>query len=826
MPNGNISRQTLRCHEIHYEEDVYQAPDIPTQPTHPSLPDHVDAVREALLSFENTIPEGWKKHLHDELAKYQDDDLGPTWTHHPQDAVFIPLQHYERSFQERSAEHNTAHKNMKRFQEIANRARELLKEPEPEWSFFWRSDVFLSFNAEARKQSGFHPKLDAWSIYESVLWNEFESLLKPLQFVNRRTQPKPDLTYGFPIQDKSCNSPKGLTRDDLFQTLSLKVLGGLIPHKVSCVPTTGLRNWTKDPEKSVLRGSDRFCFPWAVVEMKRYATSSHESIERCYCQAANAAAAALELQSQLFDILGDASPEPPPVVAFTCVGPIVKVWLAYQYKAANSAKRSQRMICIWSTSVRMTWGVASLRCIVLNMHMWASRVLKPKIQACIYQVSRRLKSATPYTLLSVNAGPSDKRLCASGLKVQRATSSFSTKEIENAKVDIIDLTQAFESSKITDAFGRPVGHDQHFDCAAHLKEGTKLFSGFAHESKGRGLFGNSSHANKNTGLLGSSPHEGMGGGLFGASPQANTSTSLFGGSAGYTSTKTGLFGSSSCTNTGKSLFGDSARPSTRESRLGGSSRHDSPNRRPFGRIAKLNDDSDHGYVSKRPAAALEATGKFHRLGTADVAFTSYKEGDENYQTITCRWPYRTYSLEELRLADYGKGNRYDGWNVQSGDDQQSVDTDNIGSEEDSNFDRDDDTYDHYSLDDSSCLHSNSEPEEESGCDEDLESDTCDPDPNPDSDSFDGDTCTSNSDYWDKLDRDCVIQALLSRPVSGERRIDWFLLNSITRGLCAEDRAKMFVLANKFRNPNGTCSVPLELVIRLLDDDVEEIVRID
>jgi hypothetical protein len=155
MPNGNINRLTLRCHDIQYEEDVYQAPDIFAQPTYRSLPDHVDAVREALLSFENTVPEEWKEDLHDELAKFKDADLGPTWTHYPQDVDFISLQHNERNFQERSEEHITAHKNLKWFQEIAKRARQLFKEPEPEWSFFWRSEVFLLFNDEARKQSGF-----------------------------------------------------------------------------------------------------------------------------------------------------------------------------------------------------------------------------------------------------------------------------------------------------------------------------------------------------------------------------------------------------------------------------------------------------------------------------------------------------------------------------------------------------------------------------------------------------------------------------------------------------------------------------------------------
>lgn len=155
MPNGNINRLTLRCHGIQYEADVYQVPDIFAQPTSSPLPDHVDAVREALLSFENTVPEEWKEDLQDELAKYKDGDLGPTWSHYPQDADFIPLRHNERKFQKRSAEHVTAHNNMIRFQEIAKRAGQLLQEPEPEWSFFWRSEVFLLFNDEARKQSSF-----------------------------------------------------------------------------------------------------------------------------------------------------------------------------------------------------------------------------------------------------------------------------------------------------------------------------------------------------------------------------------------------------------------------------------------------------------------------------------------------------------------------------------------------------------------------------------------------------------------------------------------------------------------------------------------------
>lgn len=148
----------------------------------------------------------------------------------------------------------------------------------------------------------------------------------------RRTQPKPDHTYAFQVQDTSRSEPKGFARDASVQTLSLQVLGSLVKQGVSCAPTTGLRKWVDAPIKPALSSHDASCFPWAIVEFKKtFTTGSNANEEKCYCQAANAAAAALELQGQLFDKAnGGLSSQLPPVIAFTCVGPIVRVWLAYQ----------------------------------------------------------------------------------------------------------------------------------------------------------------------------------------------------------------------------------------------------------------------------------------------------------------------------------------------------------------------------------------------------------------------------------------------------------------------------------------------------------------
>jgi hypothetical protein len=48
------------------------------------------------------------------------------------------------------------------------------------------------------------------------------------------------------------------------------------------------------------------------------------------------------------------------------------------------------MVCIWSTSVQLTWGVASLRAIIRNMHTWSSRLLKPRLQMAVSQVSKNI----------------------------------------------------------------------------------------------------------------------------------------------------------------------------------------------------------------------------------------------------------------------------------------------------------------------------------------------------------------------------------------------------------------------------------------------------
>lgn len=90
------------------------------------------------------------------------------------------------------------------------------------------------------------------------------------------------------------------------------------------------------------------------------------AVKRCYCQAANAAAAALDLQAQLFGKLRDScSLQPPPVIAFTCVGPVVKVWIAYQDNSRSSGtpvqvRTAPSRFCLTLTP-SSAWCVSGLR---------------------------------------------------------------------------------------------------------------------------------------------------------------------------------------------------------------------------------------------------------------------------------------------------------------------------------------------------------------------------------------------------------------------------------------------------------------------------------
>jgi hypothetical protein len=174
-------------------------------------------------------------------------------------------------------------------------------------------------------------------------WTEFFTFDSHGSNLAPRTRPKPDLTYAFPITTSLFQNLAKYERDEYTRCLSLHSLETLSKRGIVCTPTTGLRKWTNSHKSMSLGTKDLACFPWAVVEFKRQAQGSQEaSIERCYCQAANASAAALALRSQMFTgDLDDALSTLAPIISFTCVGPIVKIWLTYFLEPDISGKRAR-----------------------------------------------------------------------------------------------------------------------------------------------------------------------------------------------------------------------------------------------------------------------------------------------------------------------------------------------------------------------------------------------------------------------------------------------------------------------------------------------------
>jgi hypothetical protein len=136
---------------------------------------------------------------------------------------------------------------------------------------------------------------------------------------------------------------RGAERDAFSRCFSLEAIQTLGAKGTISTVTTGLRRSALSTKEIALSTADRACFPWAVVEVKKQVPVKQcTAVERCYCQAANAAAAAIALRGQLFDkVIRDAYSTMPPVIAFTCCGPEVRVWLMYYTEPDAEGKRAR-----------------------------------------------------------------------------------------------------------------------------------------------------------------------------------------------------------------------------------------------------------------------------------------------------------------------------------------------------------------------------------------------------------------------------------------------------------------------------------------------------
>ncbi|KAI9695123.1 MAG: hypothetical protein M1820_008891 [Bogoriella megaspora] len=384
--HGDNSRRNLERHGIIYD-DAYTCDHDAQESSddrNAGLPNNVKALRDTLLSFPPIIPLSKKKLFVDELKHHdgKQDDNG----------CFQPptTAYFDRDLRRSTKLTKDVGKEIKDCEKSAKSARESAKRAEDGWTSVWRKNVFGDFEQLETLRTEIEEG--------NFAWTEFKRWQTPKLNIQRRKSPQPDLTYGFPIISHSDCLPAGFAEDDYVQSFSLDVLRRLRSNEVFTAPASGLRRLNKNGSTAKIEIHDKLCFPWAIVEFKDDQASPAE-IKECYCQAANGSAAALSLRERLFHQAQSQVPKTvPPVIAFTCIGPRIKLWLTY--RSEEHGRKITKMSCIWSTSIELTWGVWAVRHIVQTMHIWASRCLRPKLAAAVSQICENLDNNVPLPLTS------------------------------------------------------------------------------------------------------------------------------------------------------------------------------------------------------------------------------------------------------------------------------------------------------------------------------------------------------------------------------------------------------------------------------------------
>lgn len=160
---------------------------------------------------------------------------------------------------------------------------------------------------------------------EDVYWNNHART--PKTDGQRLTGPKPDLTYGFPIYKSIDDLPKALVDMEIARNFFADTIRRFNDSPWELKPSLTTKIYQDDCTE--LHTSDLMCFPWAVVEVKRRSTDEGVK-DFCYQQAANASATALDIMTRLFGASDGRIPDDlPPIIAFTCNGPELRLWLMF-----------------------------------------------------------------------------------------------------------------------------------------------------------------------------------------------------------------------------------------------------------------------------------------------------------------------------------------------------------------------------------------------------------------------------------------------------------------------------------------------------------------
>ncbi|OJD19602.1 hypothetical protein AJ78_00459 [Emergomyces pasteurianus Ep9510] len=379
-----INRRDLEnCGMVYTEKSVSQDGhgDAPS-----SLPAHIEQFRKALLDFGGLVTD-WSEHRFETEAEIYRDRGGIG----DNKSLAPPASAYFHDSDPTSPLSAGIWRHMEHCMKIARNAEGLVTAhaPEHDWKHLLQ-DIFQGYG-DIFPLAGEQQEKD-------ILWDDTKKYTENC--------PKPDFTYGYTMNQ---NIPVALRSTDLVSNFSPEVLGelrsaGLIPS-----PRSNLHTWSKDKTTGLSR-DQLVCFPWAVVELHPQQFSSTFGERYSYTQAANGALVALRLNAEVANWATGSYDFVLPVVAFTCVGAEIKVWLAYS-EIKDNICLGHKMVCIWESNLCLGWGVIATCAIVKNMLLWASRVWKPTISGYISRIQQNKLSfsldghVTKAAILSSSASP-------------------------------------------------------------------------------------------------------------------------------------------------------------------------------------------------------------------------------------------------------------------------------------------------------------------------------------------------------------------------------------------------------------------------------------
>ncbi|KAI7469404.1 hypothetical protein KC357_g6485 [Hortaea werneckii] len=307
------------------------------------LPEHVESVRKGLLNFACSLPINYKHDFDHEFEEWskrpkREPDVSAC---PPETQGEMSVWHF--SLRETRRQKNKAtslNEHVDQCKGSASYAKMIAREKESDWAHYYRTNLFIRYhdvvpwthwkfaqNISAMDElSGESSELfDQWRLVQGAQWYE-HSNMKNLSSSHddNCTAPQPDLTYGFPVYPPADAPLSGFGELECGRPFRADALRTLrLSEQLLSSPGTGL---SKPGENlNGLNHLDLLCYPWAIVEFK-HGTVGNGGKTKCVDQ---------------------------------------------EYR------------CIYTTSVELTWGVHACRLMVKHMHIWASRILKPRIWMCL-----------------------------------------------------------------------------------------------------------------------------------------------------------------------------------------------------------------------------------------------------------------------------------------------------------------------------------------------------------------------------------------------------------------------------------------------------------